>query len=86
MKICPVGGELFHADGQIDRQTGLTNIIVAFYNSANAPKTQSLAASKSDTASFGRLCPGPAVRHCKGTMRLFNVRNYAAVVRPLWTQ
>jgi hypothetical protein len=22
MKICPVGAELFHADGQTDRQTG----------------------------------------------------------------
>jgi len=22
MKICPVGAELFHADGRMDRQTG----------------------------------------------------------------
>jgi len=34
MKIHPVGAELFHADGQTD----MTKLIVAFYNSANAPK------------------------------------------------
>ena len=34
MKICPVGAELFHAD----RQTDMTNILVAFRNFANAPK------------------------------------------------
>jgi hypothetical protein len=32
MKIRPVGAELFHADGQTDRQT------VTFHNFANAPK------------------------------------------------
>ena len=34
MKICSVGGELFHADGQTD----MTNLIVAFRYFANAPK------------------------------------------------
>jgi hypothetical protein len=38
-----VGSELFHADGQIDglteRRTGMTKLIVAFLNFANAPKT-----------------------------------------------
>ena len=34
MKIRPVGGELFHADGQID----MTKVIVVFRNFANAPK------------------------------------------------
>ena len=44
MKIRPVGAELFNAertDGQTDRQTDITNLIVAFRNIANAPKTQS---------------------------------------------
>ena len=34
MKICPVGAELFHVDGQ----TGMTKLIVAFCNFANVPK------------------------------------------------
>ena len=42
MKIRLVGAELFHADGRtyerIDRQTDMTNIIVAFCNFANASK------------------------------------------------
>jgi len=49
MKICPVGVELFHAgrqtrqtDGQmereIDRQTDMTKLEVAFCNFANEPK------------------------------------------------
>jgi hypothetical protein len=51
MKILPVGAELFHAEGQTDsrkmdgqtdrgtdRQTDMAKLIVAFGNSANAPK------------------------------------------------
>ena len=38
MKISPMGAELFHADGQKDRQTGKTKLIDAFHNFANAPK------------------------------------------------
>ena len=34
MKTLAVGNELFHADGQTD----MANLIVAFRNSANAPK------------------------------------------------
>jgi hypothetical protein len=34
IKVCPVGAELFHADGQTDT----TKLIVAFRNFANAPK------------------------------------------------
>jgi len=30
MKIRPVVAELFHADGQVDRQTDTTRLIVAF--------------------------------------------------------
>jgi len=36
MKIRPVGAKLFHKDGQTD----MTNLIVAFYNFAKAPKNQ----------------------------------------------
>ena len=36
MKILPVGAELFYADGRTD----MTNLIVAFRNFANAPKSQ----------------------------------------------
>ena len=50
MRICPGGGELFHADGQIhrrtdketERQTDMTKIIVALHNFANSPKTLKL--------------------------------------------
>jgi hypothetical protein len=35
MKIRPVGAELFHADGQTDT----TQLIVAFRNFANSPKS-----------------------------------------------
>jgi hypothetical protein len=39
MKIRPVGAELFHADGRMDRRTtDMTNLIFAFRNFANAPK------------------------------------------------
>ena len=41
MQLCPVGAELFNGDGQMDGQTGqteMTKIIVAFRNFAKAPK------------------------------------------------
>jgi hypothetical protein len=42
MKILPVGAELFHADSrtdrQVERQTDMTKLTVAFRNFANAPK------------------------------------------------
>ena len=38
MKIWPVEVELFHADGQADRQTDMTKLIAAFRKFANAPK------------------------------------------------
>jgi len=46
MKIRPVGAVLFHADGQTD--TGVTKLIVAFRNSANARR-------KGDLQKFRRL-------------------------------
>jgi len=41
MKICPVGGELFHVDGPTDgdRQTDMMKVIVTFHNFGNASKT-----------------------------------------------
>ena len=38
MKIHPVGGELFHAEGQLDRRMDRTNLIVSFRNFTNAHK------------------------------------------------
>ena len=38
MKICPLGAELFPADGQTD----MTNVIVGFRNFAKAPKNMSI--------------------------------------------
>jgi len=38
MKIHPVGADLFHENGQTDRQTAMTKLIVPFLNFANAPK------------------------------------------------
>jgi hypothetical protein len=38
MKIRPIGGELFHAEGRTD----MTKLTVAFRNLANAPKNSSL--------------------------------------------
>jgi len=37
----PVRSELFHADGQTNRRTGVTKLIVAFPNFANALKNSS---------------------------------------------
>jgi hypothetical protein len=42
MKICPLGAELFPADGRMDGQRDMTNVIVAFRNFANAPKNMSI--------------------------------------------
>jgi hypothetical protein len=42
MTIHPVGGELFHADGQTDRQMDMMKPTVAFCNFVNAPKKQML--------------------------------------------
>jgi hypothetical protein len=39
-KICPVGAELFHADGRTD----LTKLIVAFRNFAKAPQKVNITA------------------------------------------
>ena len=38
MKIHPVGGELFHADGRTEGRTDMAKLRVLFHNFANAPK------------------------------------------------
>ena len=38
MKIRPVGAQLSHEDGRMDRQTDMTKLIVVFRSFANAPK------------------------------------------------
>jgi hypothetical protein len=38
MKIRPVGVALFHADGQTDRQSGMSKLTIASCSFANAPK------------------------------------------------
>jgi len=38
MKIRSVGADLIHADGQTDRQTDMTKLMVAFRNYARSPK------------------------------------------------
>ena len=40
MKIRPVVAEVFHADGQTDRQTDITKLIITFHAFANAPKNR----------------------------------------------
>jgi hypothetical protein len=42
INICPVGAELFRADGQTDRQTDMTKLIVVFRNFSNAPKNNQI--------------------------------------------
>jgi hypothetical protein len=37
MKICPVGGELFHEDGRVDGHMHMMKLIVAFWNFVNTP-------------------------------------------------
>ena len=37
VKIRPVGGELFHLEGQIDTRTDMTKLIAAFRQFENRP-------------------------------------------------
>jgi len=41
MKTRPVGEEYLHACGRTDIQTGMTKLVVAFCNFANAPTIKS---------------------------------------------
>ena len=41
MRLCPVGTELFHWDGQMVGWTDMAEIIVTFCNFAKAPKNLS---------------------------------------------
>ena len=38
VKIRPIGAKLFHAEGQTERQTEVSKLVVAFRSFANAPK------------------------------------------------
>jgi hypothetical protein len=70
MKIRPVGAELFHADGQTDRQTDMTNLIVALHNFANAPKHLTQLPSKHCPSAHTHLLQRPCpcwMRLCKST-------------------
>jgi hypothetical protein len=42
MEILAVGSELFHVDAQMDGQTQVTKLLVAFCNFANAPNNDIL--------------------------------------------
>jgi hypothetical protein len=42
MKIHPVGAEFFHADGQMEGWTDMTEIIIAFCNFANMPRSHKI--------------------------------------------
>jgi hypothetical protein len=58
MKMRPLGEELFHADGQThrrmdgqtDMQAGMTKLIIAFRNFANAPKHRSVNCTQRNSA------------------------------------
>ena len=39
LKIHPAGAELFHTDGETDRRTDMTKLIVTFRNFAYVPKS-----------------------------------------------
>ena len=39
MKIRTLGAELFRSDGRLDGQKGMANLIAAFRNFVNSPKT-----------------------------------------------
>jgi hypothetical protein len=50
IKICPLGAELFQAggrtDGQTDRQTDMTKLLVAIRNFENAPRNNTFFLNK----------------------------------------
>ena len=56
MKIYPVGAELFHTDGEPDRRTGMTKLIVSFRNFANVPKNKWRRASTYDFTMLRNNC------------------------------
>ena len=37
-QICPVGAELFHAGGRMEKRTDVTKLLVAFRDFADAPQ------------------------------------------------
>ena len=70
MKICLVGGELFHVDGQTDT----TKLTVAFWNFANAPKNCSSSTSSQTLVNIiiNKICGSRLVQFSNtGTLHLF---------------
>jgi hypothetical protein len=77
MTIRPVGTELFHLDGQTDRQTDMTKLTVALRNVPNALKNKTHSICKSehtckrtDIAYYFRD-RNHSVKFQLGTMRVF---------------
>ena len=54
-KICPVGAELLHVEGQTDIRTDMTKLIVAVRNFANAFKNEKTDLLIFPTAKFNKL-------------------------------
>jgi len=52
MKICPLAVEFFHAVRQRDGQTAKANLIVAFRNTAKAPKNNMRKATTICTSNY----------------------------------
>ena len=77
MKICTVENELFHVDGQKDRQpkgrTDMTKLIVSFRNFANATKN---ALSEFGMRLFSRRFMSELYRFCSHWILLVNVYNF----------
>jgi hypothetical protein len=55
MKICPVGAELFHADGQTRRH--MTKLTAAFRNFGNAPKTSATTSQRTQRTTIRKTNP-----------------------------
>jgi len=65
MKIHPVGAELFHTDGETNRRTDTTKLIVAFRNFGNVPENKWRRSSTYDFTALRNNCKVfIAVIHC----------------------
>ena len=62
MKIHPVRAGLFHADERMDGRTGMTKVIVAFRNIANASKDASDKCGKKSIHILCSITPPPESR------------------------
>jgi hypothetical protein len=48
IKACAVGAEVYYTDGQTDRQTDMTKLIVALCNFANVPNNNKLSSKETN--------------------------------------